>query len=272
MKAFYMAGALALMGATTAAQAAPYVEIRDVAARIIVIPEDRTDVAVRVQYPKEGLPTITQRISGNQLILDGKLKRRVSCRSGEAVEVRGIGHFSNAQLPLLTIRVPRDAHIAAGGAVYGQVGASQSLHFSHAGCGKWTVGDTGNANINIGGSGDVAAGHMQKLQVNIGGSGNVTGKSATELSANIGGNGNISMDTLSGPAEVNIGGSGNVEIAGGNAPRLKISIAGSGRVRHDGTVHDLNVSIMGSGDVNVGKVTGEVSRSVMGSGKINIGQ
>jgi len=263
----------AVLAAASGAQAHTEVRLAHIAARVVVIPENRPDVDLRVVYGNSKLPVIMVHTDGDTLVADGKLGRRALNCKADGVTIAGIGAVTQADLPTIYIRTPLDAKVSAGGATWGEVRASKSLELDEGGCGKWTVADVaGKAEINIGGSGDVTASHMGDAEVNIGGSGNFIASAIQALEANIGGNGDITIGTIAGPAEVNIGGSGNVKIDDGRSSKLEINIAGSGDVRHGGTVQDMEVNIVGSGDVRVHAVTGNISRSIMGSGKVIIGQ
>ncbi len=275
MKLFLVSAAsLFALTVAGAASAATEVELKDVAARVIVTPENRQDVELKVAYGAAKLPQIMVHTQGNKLVADGKLsKMGLECKTGNGVSISGIGTVAQGDLPVIYIKVPMNAKVAAGGATYGKMGASSTLEFSQGGCGNWTLGDVGGkSEINIGGSGDVTAGNARDLNVNIGGSGNYRGASAEDLEANIGGNGDISLARINGTAEVNIGGSGNVIVTDGQMPRLEVNVAGSGDVRFGGEAKDVEVNIVGSGDVRIKKVTGKVSRSIMGSGNVVIGQ
>ena len=263
--------ALTLAGA---ASAATEVELKDVAAKVIVTPENRSDVELKVVYANSKLPVIMVHTEGSRFIADGKLRgKHLNCQDGNGVNIDSIGNLGNADLPTIYIKVPMDAKVSAGGATYGQLGASSSLELNHGGCGNWSVGNVaGKAEINIGGSGDVTAANTGDAEINIGGSGNFKGGTVNHLEANIGGNGDVSVDQVTGPIDVNIGGSGNVAVAGGNSGNMEVNIAGSGDVRHGGGVQNLEVNIVGSGDVRVKSVSGNVSKTVMGSGHIIVGQ
>ncbi|MGZ3297726.1 MAG: GIN domain-containing protein [Asticcacaulis sp.] len=276
-KLVLMAGiaALSLSAAAfaQAASAATEVELRHTAARVNVIPENRPDVALTVNYGNSRLPKIMVHNEGDKLVADGKLDMRsISCHD-DGLSVTGYGQIAGADLPVITIHVPMDAKVAVGGGAYGQIGATKALEFSEGGCGSWKIADVaGKGEINIGGSGNITAGSLAEAEVNIGGSGNFKAQTLGRLEGNIGGHGDINADTLNGDGEVNIGGSGNVNLGGGHAPRMEVNIAGSGRVMFGGEVGNLEVNIVGSGDVHIKKVTGNVSKSVMGSGNIVIGQ
>lgn len=264
--------ALGLMGASVAS-AHTEVELKNVAARVVVTPENRTDVDLKVVYGAAKVPVIMVHSEGNTFVADGKLKmRNVNCKA-DGVNISGLGTVAQADLPVIYVKVPMDAKISAGGATYGQLGASKTLEFSEGGCGNWTIGNVaGKGEINIGGSGDLVAAQVGDLDINIGGSGNFKATSVSALEANIGGNGDILIASVKGPAEINIGGSGHVNLTDGLMPRMEVNIAGSGDVRYGGETKDLEVNIVGSGDVRVKTVTGNISKSVMGSGNIVIGK
>ena len=269
--------ALTLTGAmagVTAASAATEVELKDVAANVFVVPENRADVELKVVYANSKLPVIMVHTEGSRFVADGKLRgKHLNCQDSRGVSVDSIGNLANSELPAIYIKVPMDAKVSAGGATFGQVAASSSLELNHGGCGSWTVSNVaGKAEINIGGSGDVSAANTGDAEINIGGSGNFKGGTVNHLEANIGGNGDVAVDQVTGQVDVNIGGSGNVSVAGGNSGDMEVNIAGSGDVRHGGGVKNLEVNIVGSGDVRVKTVAGNISKSVMGSGHIIVGQ
>lgn len=279
MKTLAVASAVSALAMVAAAPsfAAPAkeVELENIAARVVVTPEARQDVELKVAYAAGNkLPKIMVHMEGAKLVADGKLKMRgLQCQGADAVKINGVGVVTKAELPIVYIKVPMNAEVAVGGATFGQMSATSELEFSQGGCGNWSVGDVaGRAEINIGGSGDVTGGNTRDLTVNIGGSGNFKARSVAALEANIGGNGDIELAKINGPAEVNIGGSGNVAVTEGFMPKLEVNIAGSGDVRFGGEAKDVEVNIVGSGDVRVKKVSGNISRSIMGSGNVIVGQ
>lgn len=264
--------ALGLMAANTAS-AHTEVELTNIAARVVVTPENRADVELKVVYGAAKVPVIMVRTKGNTLVADGKLKgRNLNCKAG-GVTVAGLGQVASADLPTVYIKVPMDAKVSAGGATYGTVGASKTLEFSEGGCGNWQIASVaGQAQINIGGSGDINLVDTADAEVNIGGSGNFTANSVGALEANIGGNGDIAINKVNGTISVNIGGSGDVKLASGSAPSMEVNIAGSGDVRFGGETKSLEVNIVGSGDVRVRSVNGNIEKSIMGSGNVIVGQ
>ncbi|MEY4556285.1 MAG: hypothetical protein RL093_1404, partial [Pseudomonadota bacterium] len=157
----------------------PEVEIRHAVARVAVIVEDRADVAVEVEQGSSGLPAIQVSRVGNEVRIDGGLRRRGffnrgdgirECRSGPdnaarpgdgaSVEVRDHGRINISDAPLIVIRTPRNVDVSASGAVFGSIGrGATSVELGNAGCGYWNVANTeGPVSLSIAGSGDLRAG------------------------------------------------------------------------------------------------------------------
>ena len=295
--AAYAAASAAVLAALAAAQpaAAQDAEIRNAVARVIVIPEDRTDIAVEITRGAADLPQLTVERRGDKVRIDGGLGRRRSllqfssdsirsCNAGRAdgrqpgegatVEVNGMGRIRLEDAPLIVLRTPRDVDVSSEGGVYGSVGrGARSVDLGAGGCGGWTVANVdGRMEISVGGSGSVRSGTSRSLEANVGGSGSILAGATGDLEANVGGSGNIVVAGVNGVADVSIGGSGDVTIRGGRASTLEVAIAGSGNVRFDGTANSLEASIAGSGDVRVAEVTGPVSRSIVGSGEVRVGR
>ena len=284
--------AAASLAAPALAKDGPEVEIRHAVARVAVIVEDRADVAVEVEQGSSGLPAIQVTRVGNEVRIDGGLRRRGflnrssvirECRSGPdnaqrpgdgaSVEVRDHGRINLSDAPLIVIRTPRAVDVTASGAVFGSVGrGATSIDLRSNGCGHWNVANTeGPVSLSIGGSGDIRAGTSASLDISIGGSGSVTAGPTRDLEIAIGGSGDVAVARIDGPLDVAIGGSGDVVVRDGTSPDVSISIAGSGDVNFGGAAVDVDVSIAGGGDVTIARATGSVSRSIVGSGDIRIG-
>ena len=295
--AVYAAASAAVLAAFAAAQpaAAQEAEIRNAVARVIVIPEDRADIAVEITRGSADLPQLTVERRGSKVRIDGGLGRRRSmlqfnsdsireCNDGRAdarqpgagatVEVRSKGRIRLEDAPLIVLRTPRDVDVSSESGVYGAVGrGARSVELVAGGCGNWTVANVdGRLEIGVGGSGTVRAGTSRSLEASVGGSGSIFAGGTGDLEASIGGSGSIVVAGVNGPAEVSIGGSGDVTVRGGRATTLEVAVAGSGNVRFDGVAASLEASIAGSGDVRVAEVTGPVSRSIVGSGEVRIGR
>ncbi|MBU6371752.1 MAG: DUF2807 domain-containing protein [Alphaproteobacteria bacterium] len=251
------------------------IDVRGAAALLTVTPEDRTDVEV-VLVSAGKLPAVAVRQSGDRLILDGGLRRRVHrCSSGSpfTVSVSGIGDLTEADLTRIEIKTPRTLKLGVSDGVRATVGPSNGAELSFAGCAGGVVGDvSGPLEINSAGSGDVIAGAAQSAKANIAGSGAVTlGAVAQGLEVSIAGSGSTRATSVTGPFEASIAGSGDVDVTSGAITTAKVSIAGSGDVTIAAPVTELDASIMGSGDVDVASVSGAVKRSVVGSGGVSIG-
>lgn len=274
-----LAAAVSAAGAIGgAAQAEPSVKIKDAVARVVIIPEDRPDVKVEFLTTNASLP-LTVRRDGDDVIVDGGLRmsRINGCntRDGKtSVRVRGVGEVAYDNIPQVAIRMPMKVEVSAGGAVFGDIGRSDSVELGNAGCGNWTIANTkGKLEVSQAGSGDARAGSAGSAEISIAGSGDVSTQAiAGDLEANIAGSGDVSAASISGRLEGNIAGSGNITVAGGRSRGVKASVMGSGDVTFNGEADEVEVSVMGSGDVKVAKVNGPVRKHVAGSGDVIIGQ
>lgn len=296
MKAILLTAVAAVTAAATPAlaQNGPGVQIENAVARVAVIVEDRSDVAVEVEQGSSGLPALRVTRRGSSIHIDGDLGRRMagvrmgdrvqSCRSGPpnaakagdgaSVQVRDLGWINVSDAPLIVVRTPRDVDVSAGGAIYGSVGrGARSIDLNNGGCGAWDVANTdGEVSVGIGGSGDMRVGTSRSLDISIGGSGSVSAGATRDLDVSIGGSGDVVVARADGPVDISIGGSGDVNVRDGSAPTVSINIAGSGDVRFGGTAGDVDVNLVGGGDVEIARATGQVSRNVIGGGDIRIGR
>ncbi len=269
------AAALLVAGAAQAKDRHP-VEIKDAVVRVVVIPEDRSDIKVEIRTTNDSLP-LTVRTEGDRTIIDGDLKFKSigSCRTingATTVTVKGKSYGWDA-IPQIIIHTPMDASIGAGGAVFGSVGRTNSLSLSNAGCGDWTVANVaGELNINQAGSGDTRTGTAASVAINIAGSGDVTTNAISgPLAVNIAGSGDVEAASVRGAVSVNIMGSGDVKVMGGDTGAVAVSIAGSGDVIIAAPAESVSAKIAGSGDVRVTRVSGSVTKKVAGSGEVIIG-
>ncbi len=269
----------------------PEVEIRHAVARVAVIVEDRADVAVEVEQGSSGLPAIQVSRVGNEVRIDGGLRRRGlfnggssirNCRSGSAggepgagasVEVREVGRVNIPDAPLIVIRTPREVNVDASGAVFGSVGrGATAVDLGNGGCGNWNVANTeGPVSLSISGSGDIRAGTSAALDVSLSGAGTVIAGATRDLDVSVSGAGDVVIARIDGPADISVSGAGDVAIRAGAVPNLSVSVSGVGDVDFDGVAVDVDVSISGAGDVSIARATGSVDRSVSGVGDIRIG-
>jgi hypothetical protein len=260
-----------------AAYAAPGVTIDHAIARVTVIPEARTDVAVSVIRGNPRLPLKVTRL-GDQVVIDGGLGwRSPNChtRFGRpSASVWGVGDIGYDSMPQVVIRTPRGAHIASGGAVFGAINSGDSVDLADSGCGDWTVSDqAGPLRVRLAGSGDVRAGSAASADLALSGSSDFTMNAARGgLSAAISGSGNVTAASVSGPLRAHVSGSGDVSVHGGAVTDMDVAVSGSGDVHFGGVARSLQARIAGSGDVSVARVTGPVTRQVTGSGDVSIGR
>jgi hypothetical protein len=163
MRALLLLTTAAALGFAGAACADPSIKFKDAVARVEVIPEARTDVKVEFLTTNKSLP-LSIRQNGSDVTVDGGLRmnRINGCNSvmgKRVVHVRGVGDVKWDDIPQVVVRVPMDAEVAAAGAVFGNVGRTEHLELSNAGCGDWTVANVrGKFELNQAGSGDTKAG------------------------------------------------------------------------------------------------------------------
>ncbi|WP_191558351.1 head GIN domain-containing protein [Brevundimonas aurantiaca] len=291
MKTVLIAAAALAACAAAAPASAAEVEIRNTVARVVVIVEDRQDVAVEVTQGRSRLPALQVRRQGRDVRIDGGLRRTGmwggdirNCNAGRAgaaqpgegasVEVRNLGRVRLEDAPLIVLRTPRDVDVSAEGAVFGAVGrGARSVELDSGGGGSWTVANVDGAlELSVGGSGSIRAGASRSLEANVGGSGSVAAGATGNLKTSVGGTGRVDVAAVSGQGDISIGGSGGVTVRQGRLDKLSVSIGGSGEVHYGGTTRDLNAAIAGSGSVYVAAATGSISRSIVGSGSVQIGR
>lgn len=298
--AHLVAAATAAIAFAGTAQAAE-VDIRNAVARVVVIPEDRTDIAVEIEHGSSGLDRLTVTRRGSDVFIDGGLERNAvrNCSSGPAnasqpgagatVEIRDHGRINVSDAPLVVVRTPRDVDVTAGrtggrsrilnvsrggsgGAVFGSIGrGARSIELNNRGCGDWTVANTdGELDISNAGSGSIRAGTSGTLDLSVAGSGGVSAGATGDADIAVAGSGDISVASTR-SADIAIAGSGDVRIGRVDGDTLEVSIAGSGDVMVGaGQVRTVDVSIAGSGNVTFDGRAGDVNLSVMGSGDVRV--
>jgi hypothetical protein len=272
--------AASLLGAGSAAAAS--VEIKNAVARVTVIPESRSDVSVSIVRDDPNHPLKVSVWPDGRTVVEGRYFGGIfggitECNShGGRPHVRAMGAepISYDNMAEIVVHTPMDAHVSAGGAVYGEVGRSENLDLRVAGCGDWVVANVqGRMSISGSGSGDVRTGTANEARISTAGSGDVyTRAIAHGLEANIAGSSDVHVAEASGPIKVRITGSGDLGVGGGHASDLDVFIAGSGDVAYRGVAETVTAFVAGSGDVNVAHVNGAVKKSVAGSGDVNIGR
>jgi hypothetical protein len=252
------------------------VVIRDAAALVRVTPEDRADVALSIV--NEGrLPSPEVRVSRGRLMIDGTLRRQIrSCRvNGNDFEVvtSRQGRLHGRELPVIEVRVPRHAVVAAGGAVRLHLAPAASANVRLDGCGDADIVRVdGEADVSLAGAPDLRLYEAGSAEVRVAGSGDVVlGVVRDGLTVSIAGAGDLTAARADGPTNIALQGAGDVVIRDGRASTLSVAIAGAGDVIHNGSAERLDAVILGAGDVRVRAVSGEVSRRVLGGGEVVVG-
>ena len=262
---FATAAAAGLMSGP--AMAAPYhasgVTVQDAAAVVNVVAEDRQDVDVTIEAGGR-LPAPSVSVQGNRVVIDGGLRNRIQgCGGGwfqiqindqpMPVRVRGVGTVRVADLPHITLHVPRTLDLEAGGAVYATVGPSNGGEAEFTGCGDATLAAaSGPLKLTLNGSGDVRAE-------------NVVG----DLAATLNGSGDLRVAGAHGSASLRLNGSGDLGI-GNVGGGLDAALHGSGDLRAGAVGGVARLELTGSGDVNVGEVHGGLVTQVLGSGDVDV--
>ena len=261
----------------SAARAAPTLVIRGAAARVVVIPQARSDITVFVERAAPGLPLKIHRL-GDRVTIIGNVARRVrgcSLAGGrQSVRVWSRGEVAYDALPRLVIHTPMDVRLTAGDAVFGAIGRSASLDFTNQGCGDWAVANVaGRMRIDQAGAGVTRAGTAHSGDLSVAGSGQViTQPIAGGVTAVSSGAGDIKIAAINGPYDVRVAGAGTIGVGAGLATNMNASIAGSGGIRFGGTALNLQVMIAGPGQVRVDRVTGTVSKRLFGTGSVTVGR
>jgi hypothetical protein len=256
--------------------AAASVEIRDAAAQVTVVPEDRADVRVEFLTRDPRLPFKVKQ--GRRTIVDGGLKgsRIRSCHGSGAsaiVSVAGVGELPLAALPRIVVHTPRNVEVTAGGAVYGSIGRAANAALGNAGCGDWTIANVDQElKIALAGSGDARAGGSAFAKLRAAGSGDIAiGEVRGPADIDVAGSRRVTVRSVSGELDVHVAGSADVTVEAGRATPMTATIAGSGNVTFRGVADSLDARVTGSGDIRVGQVRGVVKKRVMGSGRVIIG-
>jgi len=290
MKTVLIAAAALAACAAAAPASAAEVEIRNAVARVVVIVEDRQDVAVEVTQGRSRLPALQVRRQGRDVRIDGGLRRTGmwggdirNCNAGRAgaaqpgegasVEVRNLGRVRLEEAPLIVLRTPRDVDVSAEGAVFGAVGrGAHDVRLENAGCGLWNIANiSGALLLKSLGTGALRAGISQSATVALSGSSDISVGSNRRFTGAVSGSGSIQVSEVIGNVNAVIGGSGNITIRSGTVDNLVAMIGGSGNITVHATVLNADAAISGSGDVRIRCLSGARTQAVRGSGRLIIG-
>jgi len=298
------------LDATPAFAQTPTLRISHAAARVVIQAEDRPDIAVSVSRGTSRLPPLNVRRDGGVVVVDGGLDTHTTSCGGDyslthlfggidhvrdtrRVKLTGVGWVNVGDLPVITVHAPRAVSVSVGGAVWGDVGPSESLSLDAGGCGDWRIAAVrGKLSAHVAGSGDIQGDTAGALDVSVAGSGDVSlhsiagpthidlagsgdvhlGAVSGAIDARLAGSGDLVADRVEGAVKAKLAGSSDMKINGGHAPQLAVEIAGSGNFVFNGVAGSVSASVAGSGDIHVAHADGPVAKSVIGSGDIAIGR
>jgi len=276
----FILAAIFLAGAGAAS--AQTIAFSNVAARVVIIPEQRSDVRVIFLKTNPRLPMRVVKLGDTTMVepanwIGWLWGPHASCDSRDdqpMALVPGVGDIAYDDLPQIVVRTPMDARIDAGGAIFGSAGRSRSLRLGVAGCGEWTLANVQDELwIEYAGSGRLHTGSAGTMTLKIAGASTVTTTDVRNgLEINIAGVGNVRVRQASGPIGVHLAGGGDVHVEDGRATTMAVHIAGSGNVDFGGVADTLDANIAGSGEIRAAKVLGAVNKFVAGSGSVDVGR
>ncbi len=284
-----ISGLLALTAATGAMAEinlpddGPQIELRDLVARVVVTPENRSDIDIKVRYGKAKVPVLMVSHRGNVTILNGHLDAPqhsfgfsfniVNASTGGApgsgrVFIPSLGNVSVDDLPLVFIRVPMNAAVKDSAYTFGHIGPSKSLEFVMNGGGDWLVDPVGGPlNVIASGSGDIRLSTAGDSIIDNMGSGDISIDGARALKVSLSGSGdfiaNRSADTV-----LQNQGSGDVTLSHVN--NLTVELNGSGDLNLGSINGGFSLTNNGSSDVRAAQVQGPVTLDLAGSGDVGI--
>ncbi len=259
----------------------PEIELRDLVARVVVTPENRSDIDVRVRYGKAKVPTLMVSHRGNVTVLDGHLSSlqhglhlNINFNdSDEGVDhgrvfISGIGDVDIADLPMVFVRVPMNAEVKDSAYTFGTVGPSNSLNFILNGCGDWNIAavngalniiDSGSGSIHVASAGDSVIDNMGSSDIQVG--------KVRRLKLSLSGSGNFKAEQSEDTQLQNMG-SSDVQL--GRVALLKAQLNGSGDLSLDGIGGGLTLVNTGASDVTINRLNGSASLQMTGSGDVHI--
>lgn len=228
------------------------VELSGIAARLRVVPENRTDISVEIE-PGVNLPIPTARLERGHLVIDGGLGMTTNnCRTRfdgvGLAEVPGVGAVDVEAMPVIVVRTPRQLNLLVRGVVVSDIGASDGGRVRIDGCGDARVGNAAYA-----------------LEVGLHGFGNVdVGAVRGTLTAQLFGVGNLSVARADGDAIANLIGSGDLTV-GPVGGAMEARMQGSGELTVGAVGAGAALRLPGSGPVHFGAITGRTTIEASGS-------
>ena len=259
----------------------PQIELRDLVARVVVTPEARSDIDIKVRYGAAKVPTLMVSHRGNVTVLNGHLDTpeksmdfRINFSKTHeqtvvgSVDIAGVGNVAVSDLPLVLVRVPENAVVKDSGYVFGRIGPSKSLDFVMNGGGDWVVDPvSGPLNVISSGAGNIRLSNAGDSIIDSMGSGDISIDSAQGLKVALSGSGNFSAANAA-DTELQNQGSGDVDLS--HVRNLKVELNGSGDLSLSSVNGAFTLINNASSDVTVGKIYGPITLNLSGSGDIGI--
>ena len=217
-------------------------------ARVLVIAEDRRDVAVEFASRAEASGFAVAQ--GDETVVTTPSAATAENCAPPAPTA-----------PLVTIRTPPSVALSVSGPAAGEVAGAQTLLLRDAGCGAWRVSaaspqlwlaKSGPGRIEAQGGG-VARAHVE------GGGEIVIAQVGTELDAVVRGDGAVRLGAGAAGLNVQIWGDGRFERASGFAGRAYYFVKGKGEVLDRGGVGGLFAEAFRGGHIKVATVRGGVT-------------
>ncbi len=259
----------------------PEIELRDLVARVVVTPENRSDIDVRVRYGKAKVPVLMVSHRGNVTVLDGHLSSlqhglhfNINFSDGDEgvdhgrVFITGLGDVDIADLPMVFVRVPMNAAVKDSAYTFGTVAASNSLNFILNGSGDWNIAavngplniiDSGSGSIHVASAGDSVIDNMGSSDIQVG--------RVRRLKLSLSGSGDFKAEQSDDTQLQNMG-SADVQL--GRVGFFKAQMNGSGDLSLDSVGNGLTLVNTGASDVTINRLNGPASLQMTGSGDVHI--
>ena len=204
-------------------------------ARVKVIPEARSGIAVGVQQGKSGPPLRITR-AGASVVIDGQ-----EPQAGFSFVPQWLSRWFRKDrcpaeapgVPMVTAHVPMNTRVSISGAISGEIGGTTTLSFNARGCGDWRLGPV-----------------------------------ERQLVIDTSSTGRIRAAKVGGTLAIHSSGSGGIAIDSGHIPTARIILLGPGGVSHKGSMGGLFAEVKSSGVIKVKEIYGLVDAEVVGSGDV----
>jgi hypothetical protein len=198
-------------------------------ARVVVIPQARSDVVASVRQAAGAEPLQVRREGAALVVSDGSAPRGGRCPAKPAGEG-----------PVVTVHAPMDVDIWSNGAIRGEVGPAAALRLASGGCGVWRAASArGPAELFQAGGGSIRLGQANgPITVNV------TGRGVVEIAGGVSRRGFLRVD---GPGRI---------AHNGRVGTLRAELKGSGDIDVALVTGQVQRKLQGTGEVNWGRPKG----------------